>query len=166
MLKRGKSEQCPPQQLLCNTLWQKYCKNTVTFIFTILCTVLTMRIKYSTLTLLRVLWTPSARALNLFPVKYPRVIKQPEPPACCLWNSLTRTLPQVNWQSCGFHIVESQQRKIRQNLRGVFNRHAFSSSIGYQNIVIHENSTAIQVPLEIFPWTPGGSRTPGGEPLP
>ena len=36
MLKRGKSEQCPPQQLLCSTLWQKYSKNTVTFLFTIL----------------------------------------------------------------------------------------------------------------------------------
>ena len=49
MLKRGKSEQCPSQQLLCNTLWQKYCKNTVTFLFTIRWTVLTTRIKYSTL---------------------------------------------------------------------------------------------------------------------
>jgi len=28
-----------------------------------------------------------------------------------------------------------------------------------------EHSTAIQVPLEIFQWTPGGSRTPGWEPL-
>jgi len=26
VLKRGKSEQCPPQQLLCNTLWQKSAK--------------------------------------------------------------------------------------------------------------------------------------------
>ena len=30
---------------------------------------------------------------------------------------------------------------------------------------MHESLTAIQVPLEIFPWTPGGSRTPGWEPL-
>ena len=144
MLKRGKSEQCPPQQLLCDTLWQKYCNNAVTFLFTILCTVLTTRIKYGTLILICLLWTPSAGVLNLFSVKYPRVIKQTEPPVCCLRSSLTRTLPQVNWQSRGFHIVESQQRKIKQNLRGVFNQHVFSSSIGYQKIVIHENSTAIQ----------------------
>jgi len=58
VLKRGKSEQCPPQQLLCNTLWQKYCKNTVSFLFTILCTVLTTRIKYSTLILICVLVNP------------------------------------------------------------------------------------------------------------
>jgi len=31
----GKNEQCPPQQLLCNTLWQKYCKNTVTVLSTV-----------------------------------------------------------------------------------------------------------------------------------
>jgi len=51
-LKRSKSEQCPPQQLLCNILWQKYCKHTVTFLFPMLCTVLTTRIKYSTLMLM------------------------------------------------------------------------------------------------------------------
>jgi len=28
-----------------------------------------------------------------------------------------------------------------------------------------EHSTAIQVPMKIFPWTPGGSQTPGWEPL-
>jgi len=43
VLQRGKSEQCPPQQLLCNTLWKKYCRNAVTFLFAILCTVLTTR---------------------------------------------------------------------------------------------------------------------------
>jgi len=49
----------------------------------------------------------------------------------CLWSSLTRTLAQVSRQSRGFHIVASQQRRIRQNLRGVFNGHAFSSGTGY-----------------------------------
>ena len=75
--------------------------------------------------------------------------------------------PQVSWQSRGFHIVASQQRKIWQNLQGVFNRHAFSSSIGYQKIVIHENLTSIQVG---YSWKSsreplGGSRIPGLEPL-
>jgi len=58
VLKRGKSEQCPPQQLLRNTLWQTYCKNTETFLFTILCTVLTTRIKYSALIPICVLLNP------------------------------------------------------------------------------------------------------------
>jgi len=59
--------------------------------------------------------------LNLFPVKHPRVIKQ-----------ATRT-PRLAGKAgiSGFHIVASQQRKIRQNLHGVFNRHTFSSSTGY-----------------------------------
>jgi len=30
---------------------------------------------------------------------------------------------------------------------------------------MHENSTAIQVHQEIFPWTPGAARAPGWEPL-
>jgi len=48
------------------------------------------------------------------------------------FSSLTsRILAQVSWQSHGFHIVASQQRKIRKNLRRVFNRHVFCSSIGY-----------------------------------
>jgi len=32
-------------------------------------------------------------------------------------------------------------------------------------MAIHENSTANQVPLEIFPLIPGGLQTPGWEPL-
>jgi len=36
---------------------------------------------------------------------------------------------QVSWQSRGFHIVVSQEHKIRQNLHGVFNWHAFSSAL-------------------------------------
>jgi len=39
--------------------------------------------------------------------------------------------PQVSWQSHRFHIVASQQHKNRKNLHRFFNRHAFSSSIGY-----------------------------------
>jgi len=80
--------------------------------------------------------------LNLCPIKHPRVIKQ------------SNQTP--SWL---------QQRQIRQNLHGVCNRHTFSSGIGCQKITILENSTVIQVPLEIFPWTPGGSRTPDWEPL-
>jgi len=64
-----------------------------------------------------------ARVLKLFPVKHPRVIKQ------------STQIPRLAGKTVDFtfshHIVASQQRKIRQNLREVFNRHAFSCSRGY-----------------------------------
>jgi len=43
--------------------------------------------------------------------------------------TLCTALAQYSWKSRGFHTVASQQRRIRPNLRGVFNRHAFCSSI-------------------------------------
>jgi len=52
--------------------------------------------------------TSNTGVLNLFSVKYPRIIKQS-----------TRTPSKL------------RKSTRRQNLRGVFNRHAFSSSIGY-----------------------------------
>ena len=67
---------CPSQQLLWNTLWQKYCKNTVTFLFTILCTVLTTRKKYSTLILICVLLNPLCEWHPIFIAKSSHRIKE------------------------------------------------------------------------------------------
>jgi len=64
------------KQLLCNTLWQKYCKNAVIFVCTIVCTELTTRMKYSTLILMCVLdwWTPSVNdILFLLQKSYHRI---------------------------------------------------------------------------------------------
>ena len=77
MLQRDKSEQCPPQHLLCNTLWQIYCKNTVSFIFTILCTVLTTRIKYSPWYWYVYWWTPSVNDTLFLLQKVDRIKEQP-----------------------------------------------------------------------------------------
>jgi len=76
VLKKGKSEQCPPQQLLCNTLCQKYCKNTVTFLFTILRRVLTARMKYTTLILICVLMNPSCEWYPIFIARSSHQIKE------------------------------------------------------------------------------------------
>jgi len=84
----------------------------------------------------------SSGALNLFPLSTPsHTTIDPNPP--------------VSWQSRGFHMVASQQRKIRQNPRVVFNRHLFSSSIGYKK---NRNTWKLNCHPStrgIFPWTPG-----------